>query len=390
MLVTLQIALCLPLLVCAGLFVRTLQNLHGVDLGYPTQGLLQVSINTRAAGYEPARRDQLMDRLLAEVRQIPGVESVSFSHNGVFTGTNTGNTLRVDGFKSSNENDSSAQADFVAPEYFTTLRVPILAGRAISAEDQNSTARRVVVNETFVKHFFNGRNPIGQHFIVEATAGDLDHEIVGVAKDFRTHPNQLRRGVRPRYIGTTVGSYVGTRLRTNILIRVKGDAGPVFAAARSLVERADPTIAVTSARAVDDLIDPFLKDTRSMAQLATVFGIVALLLAVTGLYGVLSYGIARRTREIAIRMALGARPKGVAGMILRETSWVVVAGLVVGAGLAYAASRFLTSELFGVTPQDPVTSTLAIGTLLVAALVATLWPSYRASRMDPMTALRQE
>ena len=127
-----------------------------------------------------------------------------------------------------------------------------------------------------------------------------------------------------------------------------------------------------------------------MAQLATVFGIVALLLAVTGLYGVLSYGIARRTREIAIRMALGARPKGVAGMILRETSWVVVAGLVVGAGLAYGASRFLTSELFGVTPQDPVTSTLAIGTLLVAALVATLWPSYRASRMDPMTALRQE
>jgi ABC-type lipoprotein release transport system permease subunit len=218
----------------------------------------------------------------------------------------------------------------------------------------------------------------------------VPHEIVGVVKDFRTQPGQLRSSIRPRYIGITEGSYVGARLRTNILIRVKGAAAPVLSAVRNLVERADPTIPIMAAQPVNELIDPFFQDTRSMAQLAMVFGVVALLLAATGLYGVLSYGIARRTREIAIRMALGARPQGVTGMIVRETSWVVVAGLIVGAGLAYGASRFVTSELYGVTPQDPVTSSLAIGTLLVAALVATLWPSFRASRLDPMIALRQE
>ena len=387
-LVSLQLALSLPLLVGAGLLARTLFQLQHVDLGYPGERLLLVQIDSRAAGYNSARSGALYRELLGQIQRIPGVKAASFSHNGIFTGTNSGDPVEVEGFTPKEEKDRSAQWEMVGPGYFSTLGVPIVLGREILESDQAGGPRVCVINEAFARRFFDGRNPIGMH--ITSIDGDArtTHQVVGVARNSRTQ--NLRGEVGPRYYMPITQPSGDNVKRASFLIRTATETAPVLGAVRKAFQSVDPTLPILSARTLEEQMAPYTAQDRSIAQLAVVFGSVALMLAAIGLYGVLSYGIARRKSEIAVRIALGAQPGSVVAMILRETTGLVITGLALGGGLAYAAARLIKSQLYGVAPQDPLTLVLAAGLLVLVALSAAYLPAQRASRLDPMTALRQE
>jgi predicted small integral membrane protein len=244
-----------------------------------------------------------------------------------------------------------------------------------------------VINEAFAKLFFVGRNPIGMRLTSIGEDRRTAYQVVGVSKNLRTH--RLRGEVEPRY-------YIAAEQSPSVsnepffLIRTGPETGPVMTAVRKAIGRVDAALPVMSAESLEAVMAPLLAQDRTTAQLAVAFGCVALTLAAIGLYGVLSYGVARRKGEIALRIALGARPGRVVAMILGETAWLLIAGLALGGGLAYAASLLITSRLYGVAPQDPLTLALAAGLLVAVALGAAYLPAQRASRVDPMGALRQE
>jgi predicted lysophospholipase L1 biosynthesis ABC-type transport system permease subunit len=244
-----------------------------------------------------------------------------------------------------------------------------------------------VINEAFAKRFFAGRNPIGMRITpVLDDEGRTSYEVVGVAGNARTQ--SLRDDVEPRYFVPAVQRPPLPPSPT-FFLRTGTDVAPVRAAVLKAVRELNPALVVMSAQSVGEQAAPLTAQDRTTARLAVVFACVALALAAIGLYGILSYGVARRGGEIAIRIALGAYPGRVIAMILRETLGLVSIGLVVGGGLAYAASRVIDSRLYGVAPQDPLTLAVAIGLLLAVALGAAYGPARRASRLDPMVVLRQ-
>jgi len=261
-------------------------------------------------------------------------------------------------------------------------------GREILESDHLGAPRICVINEAFAKRFFNGRNPIGMRITaIEDSEKRTTYQVVGVARNARTQ--SMRGDVEPRYfVSAEQRSFSANN--PFFLIRTATGTAPVLAAVRQSVQRVDAALPIMSAGSIAEQMAPLTAQDRTTAQLAIVFGCVALTLAAIGLYGVLSYGIARRSGEIAIRIALGARPGRVIAMILRETSGLVIAGLAVGGGLAYAASLLINSRLYGVAPQDPLTLALATGLLVLVSLSAVYLPARRASRLEPMAALRQE
>jgi predicted permease len=387
-LVSLQLALSLPLLVGAGLLVRTVQNLTHADLGFPTERLLLVRVDFRERGYDPARRDVALIELLRELRGLPSVRAVSFSQLGLFTGGESGSTIDVEGHTARGDDDRASALDVVGPRYFSTLGIPILQGREILDGDRGSGDESCVVNEGFVRRFFDGRDPLGRRITsVEDGQPGKSCRVVGVSHDARTQG--LREAVEPRYFVAGHQSLPQVKSPT-FLIRVAPGATSAMAEVRKSIERVDAALPILSASSLHEQTAPYTAQDRTTAQLAVVFGGVALALAAIGLYGVLSYGVARRTREIAIRIALGARPGGVVAMILRETTPLVGAGLAAGLALTHAAARLVDSRLYGVAPRDPLTLGAAVALLLLATLFAAYWPAQRASRLDPMSALRQE
>ena len=387
-LVSLQLALSLPLLVGAGLLARTVYNLQHVKLGYSTERLLVLGINSREAGYDSARSSTLFRELLGQIQRTPGVKAASFSFNGLFTGTNTSDRIEVEGYTPKNNSDRGTSLDMVGPGYFSTLGIPILLGREILESDHAGAPKVCLINEAFAKQFFAGRNPIGMHITVTDNGPRTAYQVVGIARNARTQ--SLRDDV-PSRLYVPMAQPVGDNMkRANFLIRAATENTPVLAAVRKAFQRVDPALPIGYAQSFDEKVAPLTAPDRTTAELAEVFGGVALTLAAIGLYGVLSYGIARRMGEIAVRIALGAQPGRVIAMILRETMGLVIAGLALGGGLAYAASRWITSQLYGVDPQDPLTAALATGLLVLVALSAAYLPARRASRLDPMAALRQE
>ncbi len=388
LLVSLQLALSLPLLVGAGLLVRTIYNLQHVDLGFPAERLLLVRVDSREAGYNAARSHSLFRELRGEFQRIPGVRAASFSSLGLFSGGNSVSGIEVEGYAPKEDNDRHSALDVVGPGYFSTLGVHIVLGREILKSDQPGAPKVAVINEAFAKRFFDGRNPIGMRL----TAIDDDKrttcQVVGVAKNARTQ-RPLRGDVEPRYYVPAEQSPSSVNSPI-FLIRTASGSAPVLTAVRQTIQRVDAALPIIHAESIEEQMAPLTAQDRTTAQLVVVFGCVALILAAIGLYGVLSYGIARRKGEIAIRIALGARPGRVISMILGETSGLVITGLAAGGGLAYAASRLITSQLYGVAPHDPLTLALAVGLLLLVAVSAAYLPARRASRLDPMVALRQE
>lgn len=386
-LVALQLALSLPLLIGAGLLARTLHNLQNADLGYSRERLLVLRVDAQTAGYEQPRRLALFQQILERIRHVPGVRSASFSENGLFSGRDSGDEIVVEGFTPKSDRDRGAAWDQVGPGYFTTLGVPLLMGRDINEADQASSPHVCIVNEAFARKFFAGRNPIGM--LITTVYGDVrrPHYVVGVAKDTRTH--RLRGDVNPRQF-VPLSQPLGETDGVVFLARTASDPGPVLQAVQKAIRGIDGTLPIFQAGTIEERVTMRTAQDRIMARLAAAFSVVALILSAIGLFGVLSYGVTRRRSEIGIRIAMGAEPKRVIGMILGETGGMVTVGLVVGAALGYAASRMLRNQLYGLAPHDPVTLTLAVAALAVVALFAAYLPARKASRLDPMAALRQD
>lgn len=386
-LVCAQLALSLPLLVCAGLLVRTADNLQRADLGFRAARLLLVRVDLGELVQDTGRRDRVLRELHARARRIPGVAAASFSQLGLFSGGFSTAAIDVEGGAVTADHGRESALDRVGAHYFTTLGIPIRAGRDVSENDGGDTPRVCLVNEAFARRYASGRHPIGLRV---TTIDDNDvrtaYEVVGVVGDARTQ--DLRGDVEPRFFVPAEQRPSQGTSRT-FLIRTAAGTAAVRAAVRDAMTGVDPAVSVASIASIEEQMAPVTAQERTIARLALVFGMVALTLAAIGLYGVLSHGVARRSGEIAIRMALGARASGIIAMILRETAGLVAAGLLVGGALAYAGSRLIADRLYGVAARDPLTMALAAAVLLLIALIAAYLPARRASRVDPIAALHE-
>jgi len=382
-----QLALSLPLLVGAGLLVRTLINLQNIDVGYAKDHLLNVRIDAQAAGYEAERQSAAFDALLARVRTLPGVRAATVSNNGLFGGSDNGDQIVVEGYTPTGQGDQGSRYDAVGPRYFSTLGIPVLVGREITDEDRPGGRQVCVINETFAKRFFKNRNPIGLHVTQQYGEDRHTYEVVGVVRDSRQ--NRLRGEIEHRFY-TPLAQPAARIDGLSFIVRPAGEDAPVIASVRRLIQQLEPGMTITRALSVTDAVNTRVVQDRLLARLSIGFGLVALMLSAIGLYGVLSYGVSRRTNEIGVRKALGAQQHALIGMIMRETGWLLVAGLIVGGALTAASIKLIASRLYGLSAMDPVSVVISVGILAIVSALATWLPARRAAGVDPLVALRHE
>jgi predicted permease len=388
LLVTGQVAVSLLVLFVAGLLVHSLQNMRNVDLGYNREHLLLLSTDPLAAGYNNnARIGSFANQLAEQISSLPGVRAVTSSKNGLFSGSESGNSIKVEGYTSKNDPDLQAAFDEVAPNYFRGVGIPMLLGRDIGLQDTETSPRVAVINETMARFYFGQTNPIGRKFIVEDPGSKGPVEIVGVARDARDH--KLKGKVDRRFY-VPLSQSMGQIPVVNFVVRTVGNPVAVAEAVRKQLKNLDANIPVNNIRSLNELTERAIGDHVLIARLSSFFAGLALLLAAIGLYGILSYSVAGRTREIGVRMALGAQRGSVLKMILQEAGRLVLLGIVIGIPSALLASRLFSSMLFGLKGTDPVSMLLVIAVLLAIALLASYIPARRATKVDPMVALRYE
>jgi predicted permease len=386
MLVSGQVAFTLLLLAGAFLFVRTLSNLRKQNLGLRTENVISFSISPILNGYDTARSIALIDQLRARMASVPGVSAVGASEIGTLTGTDMGANVTIEGSKDLSSEDSHINYDPVSPSYFSTLGVPLLSGREFNDGDAAGKPKVAVISETMVKKYFAGRNPFGLHFAFGGGTVKPDIEIVGVVKDVKqAHVHDpdvpyiyLPYAQRPHIREMTFYAY--TQQQPLLMT----------AALRNEVRALDPNLPIYNVKTLEQVVDEDLFGQRIVAWLSAGFGTLAALLAAMGIYGVLAYLVVQRTREIGIRMALGAETAHVRFLIVKEVGTMVLLGIAVGIPLAYALAKFSESLLFGVHAGDPRIYALGIALIALIALAACYLPARRATRVDPLVALRYE
>jgi predicted permease len=383
-----QVAISLLLIVSAGLFLRTLWNLESVSLGYSKENLLLVRIDGLTAGYKDARLLSFYRDVQERTRALPGIYGVAYSENGLFSGTESSDEIEVEGFRPENEDDRGSRFDQVSAGYFSAVGIPMQLGREIGQQDTLASPKVCVINESFVKHFFHGANPIGRHIVHVSGAIRTSLEVIGVAKNARDH--QLRDEVPERFYLPIDQMGSDTPGSVNFEIRVAGSPEQMLSTVRKAILDLNPDVPIVSGRPLGELLDIYNAQPRMIARLSSVFGIFALILAATGLYGVLSYGVTRRTNEIGIRMALGAGRSRMVFMIMKETSLMILIGVAFGIIATVAITRLIAARLYGLSALDSVTIVAAILVLGFVALLAGYVPAIRAARVNPMTALRRE
>ena len=381
-----QLALSVPLLVGAGLLVRTLFNLQHVELGYHAAGLATVRVDAQPAVYEPARQVAAFGDMLDRIRELPSVRAATYSNNGLF-GSDNGDRIAVEGYTPTGRGDEGSSWDAVGPAYFSTLGIPVVLGREISEHDLAAGRMVAVINEQFAAQFFANRSPLGRQITQMYGDDRRTYEVIGVVRNSR--PNRLRGEIEHRFYAP-VARPPARMTSVTFLIQPRGDGRQLLTEVRAALRRAEPNMPVTMARTVNTAVNARVVQDRLLAQLSAAFGIVAALLAAIGLYGVLSYGIARRTNEIAVRKALGAPHGMLMRMIARETVWLLLPGMVTGAALSIAVVRLVSARLYGLSPGDPLTFAGALAGLTLVAALATWLPAYRASRVDALVALRYD
>ena len=386
-LVVSQVVLTTVLLVGAGLFARSLNNLKQLDLGLRADHLVTFSIAPELNGYSPERTIALFDQLHQNLSALPGVESVSESAISAFTNTNSSSNITVDGYQANEGEEMDVGQNWIGPAYFSTMGIPLVEGREFGSSDAANSPKVAIINEAMVRRFFANRSPIGSKFTFGA--GDKvrpDIEIVGVVKDSK-HA-KVRDKVGP-FVCLPYSQFK-TIGEISFYVKTKQEVGAMAAATRREVQRLDGNLPVFGLKTLEGQIDESLFSDKFLTFLSMCFALLAALLASIGLYGVMAYTVTRRTREIGIRVALGATRGMVSWLILREVVVLAVIGLLVGLPAAYGLGRFTESLLFGVKVSDPLVFVGAGLLLTVATLLGGYLPARKAASIDPLVALRCE
>jgi macrolide transport system ATP-binding/permease protein len=381
-----QIALSLLMLVAAGLFVRTLSNLQSVPLGFNRENLLLFDVNARQSGHKDADISEFYENLRSRLASIPGVSNASLAQGSLIRGESE-RPVSLPGQPGRNDTRYAT----IGPHFLTTMQIPLIAGRDLDEHDRPGSQPVALVNEEFARINFPGRNPLGQHVLLWKGDDEKDLErdmvIVGVTRNARY--GSIRKETLPVvYIAYNQG-YPQPNGMT-FAIRTAGDPLQFVPSVREIVHQADASLPVWDIRTQKAEIAEAIHQEIMLSELCSAFAVLALIIASVGLYGTVSYGVSRRTGEIGIRMALGARRGPVVWMVLREVCILLAVGLAISVPVALATSKFLQSFLFNMKSNDPVTLGLAVVILVTAALCAGCLPARRASQIDPMTALRHE
>jgi macrolide transport system ATP-binding/permease protein len=384
-----QVALSLMLVIAAGLFVHTLVNLNSVHLGFQRENILLFKLNARPAGYKDEALARFYAALDRSFQAIPGVRSAAFSNYPLGAQNWHEEGVVIPGVEPPPGKPFELATLQVAPSFLTTMSIPVLSGRGIEDRDVDSP-RVAVVNEQFAKEFLGGANPVGRFIAIGDSKAPrpADIEIVGVSRNAIYNSVKEEKPPALAYIPYTqeVADLGGVCFE----LRTAGDPLELVGAVRHVVHDAGPMIPVSDVNTQAQQIDQTISQERTLANLGACLGILALVIACVGLYGTIAYAVARRTGEIGIRMALGARSGSIVWMVLRQVVALVATGLAIGFVGAWETTRFVKSFLFGATPNDPLSLSLAVGILAAAALVAAYAPARRAGRTDPMAALRCE
>jgi predicted permease len=383
-LLVLQVAISLVLLIAAGLFLRTLQNLRNVDVGFNTRNLVLFRVSPSLNRYDEARSFALYERMLERLRGVAGVRSAALSNVQLLSGGVNSTSIFVSGRTYADGQRDSINRVVMSPGFFETMEMPLRVGRDITDRDDQKAPKVVIINETAARKYFPDENPIGKRFGTSVeTAGQM--EIVGILRDAKY--DSVRDAVPP----TMYVPHLQWRMPSAIFhVRTAGDPAGAIGAIREAVRQIDPNLPLMSVSTQVEAVEKRLQQERVFAQAYAGFGALAMLLASVGLFGLMSYNVARRTNEIGIRMALGAQRLDVLRLVMGESMTLVVIGVGLGLAAALAASRLVTTLLFGLAPTDALTMVTAMMALIAVSAVAGYLPARRAARVDPLVALHYE
>ena len=402
-LVVTQVALSLLLLIGAGLFLRSLKNLSNLGPGFRADRLVGFNIDPSLNGYSVPRLKSFYQQLTDSIDSLPGVQSAAVASVRIMENNEWDSSMTVEGYAAPKPEDrAQPYMNMIGPGYFATMGIPIVAGRDFRLTDNREVRREeltnepenerwsptaVIINEKFARKYFAGRNPVGMHVGFGSDPGTpTPMEVIGVVKDVKY--TNLRDEIPEQAFIPYMGSrFVG---EMTVYVRTVGEPNQLMTSVRARVREMDANLPIYAMRTMDEQVSNSLSTERMIASLSTVFGFVATMLAIIGLYGVMSYSVSQRTREIGIRMALGAEQGKVIGMVMREVLVLIAIGVALGVPAALLLTRVVKSQLYGLQAHDPWTLGLATALLIFVACAAGYIPALRASRVDPMRALRYE
>ena len=397
-LVVAQVTISILLLIGAGLFIRSLRNLRLLDLGLRTDNVIGFNVSPTLSGYTPVRTKLFTRQLLERVSALPGITAAAFAQMGILEGNEWDSSMSVEGYEAKPGENMSPYCNAVSPGYFRTIGIPLVAGRDFDDRDARYQSgdldpkappsyKVAIVNERYARHYFGDRSPLGRHIGFGINPGTKTPiEIIGVVKDAKY------TGVRDEIPRQVFFAFLENDFAGGSVMYVRTSNRPeaAFGSIRAVMQQLDPNIPMYNPRTLDSQIDQSLLNDRLIATLSAAFGALATLLAVIGLYGVMAFTVARRTREIGVRMALGAANSDVIWLVMREVCLLVGSGLALGLIASAAAARAIGSQLYGVTASDPSAMAGAAALLLAVALLAGYLPARRATRVNPVLALRYE
>ena len=382
-----QVALTVVLLAAAGFFAQSLMNLKRQDLGVKTDHVIQFAVAPELNRYTPEQTVALADRLRENIAGLPGVRSVSVAEMSLLSDSDSSANITAEGYTVSEDTNTDVQQNWIGPNFFATLGIPLLSGREFDSRDTSTAPKVAIVSEKMAQTYFRGQNPIGRHFAF-GSGNDVhpDIEIVGVAKDSKN--TDLRQEIRPLvYIPYTQDKNFGN---ATFYVRTNLEPTALGSTLRKIVQSADANLPVFDMKTLDQQVDEIAFSERLLTFFSLCLGLLAALLAAIGLYGVMAYMVAQRTREIGIRMALGASQKNVAWLVLREIVRISIAGLGIGLVAAFGLGKLIESQLFGVKASNPLVFLTSALLLSAVALLAGWLPARKAASVDPMVALRYE